>query len=172
MPAIYVCPKRQVEEAARKLRPSHLVTLLDPADDMPTPEEVSGHRHLRLGMHDVVQPSTFHDTPPDDLHVRELIAFAKGWDRRQPMLIHCWAGISRSTASALTVACMLSEPGREAEIAKLLRTQAPHAQPNRRLVALADDILARNGRMVDALDEMGPAKIVFEGTLFQLPLVS
>jgi predicted protein tyrosine phosphatase len=170
MPAIYVCPKSQVPDAARKLRPSHLITLLDPTDEMPTPEEVSGHRHLRLGLHDVVQRSPMHDTPPDELHVRELITFAKGWDRHQPMLIHCWAGISRSTASALTIACMLSKPGLEAEIAMRLRRQAPHAQPNQRLVAIADAALGRNGRMVEAVDAMGPAKIVFEGTLFQLPL--
>jgi predicted protein tyrosine phosphatase len=170
MPAIYVCPKSKVPNATRDLRPSHLITLLDPADDMPTPEGVSGHRHLRLGMHDVTTASPDYHTPPDDLHVRELIAFAKGWDRSQPMLIHCWAGISRSTASAFTIACMLNTSGREEDIARLLRARAPHAQPNRRLVALADDILGRDGRMVDALDAMGPAKVVFEGVLFALPI--
>jgi predicted protein tyrosine phosphatase len=170
MPAIYVCPKSKVPQAARELRPSHLITLLDPADDMPTPEEISGHRHLRLGMHDVVTASPMHHAPPDELHVRELIAFAKDWDRSRPMLIHCWAGISRSTASAFTIACMLSEPGREETIARLLRSRAAHAQPNQRLVALADDILGRDGRMLDALDAMGPAKVVFEGVLFALPL--
>lgn len=170
MPAIYVCPKSKVPNAARDLRPSHLITLLDPSDDMPTPEHVSGHRHLRLGMHDVTTASPDYHTPPDDLHARELITFAKGWDRSQPMLIHCWAGISRSTASAFAIACMLNEPGHEEDIARLLRARAPHAQPNRRLVALADDILSRDGRMVDALDAMGPAKVVFEGVLFALPL--
>lgn len=170
MPAIYVCPKSKVPQAAAQLRPSHLITLLDPSDEMPTPEEVSGHRHLRLGMHDVTVQSPEYHTPPDDMHVRELITFAKTWDRSQPILIHCWAGISRSTASALTIACMLNEPGRETDIAKLLRARAPHAQPNRRLIALADDLLRRDGRMVDAVDAMGPAKIVFEGVLFALPL--
>ena len=121
-------------------------------------------------MNDVTAPTPDHPTPPDDAHVRELIAFAKDWNRTQPMLIHCWAGISRSTASAFTIACMLTKPGREADIAKLLRQRAPHAQPNLRLVAIADAHLARGGRMVEAIDTMGPAKIVFEGTLFQLPL--
>jgi predicted protein tyrosine phosphatase len=65
---------------------------------------------------------------------------------------------------------MLNEPGREADIARMLRARAPHAQPNPRLVALADDILGREGRMVDAVDAMGPARVVFEGVLFSLPL--
>ena len=169
MPAIYVCPKSQVPEAARQLRPSHLITLLDPADDMPTPDEVPGHRHLKLGLHDI---SAAHPdfTAPDEAHVRELIAFAKQWDRRQPMLIHCWAGISRSTASAFTIACMLNEPGREHDIALLLRARAAHAQPNLRIVAIADALLQRGGSMVEAVDAMGPGRIVFEGELFSLPV--
>jgi predicted protein tyrosine phosphatase len=169
MPAIYVCPKSQVPDAARRLRPSHLITLLDPADDMPTPEEIQGHRHLKLGMHDINAARGDH-VAPDEMHVRELIAFAKQWDRSRPMLIHCWAGISRSTASAFTVACIFNEPGSEADIARRLRASAAHAQPNQRIVALADDILKRGGRMVDALDAMGPARVVFEGELFALPV--
>ena len=169
MPAIYVCPKSQVPDAARQLRPSHLITLLDPADEMPTPDEVPGHRHLKLGMHDIstARPDFI---APDEMHVRELIAFAKQWDRSQPMLIHCWAGISRSTASAFTIACMLNEPGREHDIAKLLRARAAHAQPNLRIIAIADALLGRDGNMVDAVDAMGPGSVVFEGVLFSLPV--
>lgn len=169
MPAIYVCPKSKVPHSVERLRPSHLITLLDPHDDMPTPEDFPGHRHLRLGMHDIAIDRPEY-TAPDELHVRELIAFTKDWDRAQPMLIHCWAGISRSTASAFTVACMFSAPGRERDIALRLRSAAAHAQPNPRIVALADALLGRDGRMVDAIDAMGPAQVVFEGRLFALHL--
>lgn len=169
MPAIYVCPKSKVPESVLRLRPSHLITLLDPADDMPTPDDFPGHRHLRLGMHDIaIARPEF--TAPDEMHVRELIAFVRDWDRKHPILIHCWAGISRSTASAFTVACMVSAPGREHAIAQRLRQSAPHAQPNPRIVAFADAILERDGRMVDAIDTMGPASVVFEGHLFALSL--
>lgn len=169
MPAIYVCPKSKVPSVSQQIRPSHLITLLDPHDEMPTPEIVSGHRHLKLGMHDIAVALSDH-TPPDELHVRELLAFAKDWNRDQPLLIHCWAGISRSTASAFSIACMLSKPGREEEIALNMRKRAPHAQPNPRIVAFADKLLNRDGRMVDAIDAMGPGKVVFEGVLFSLPL--
>ena len=169
MPLIYVCPKSQVPDVAERLKPSHLITLLDPADHMPTPEGLAADRHLRLGMNDVVhgQPD---QTPPDEQHVREIIAFAQTWDRRRPMLIHCWAGISRSTATAFTVACMLNPRGRERQIALALREAAAHAQPNLRIVALADALLDRDGRMVEAVDQMGPARAVYEGDLFALAL--
>ncbi len=171
MPAIYVCPKSKVPGVTKQIRPSHLITLLDPHDDMPTPEDISGHRHLRLGMHDIASASPEH-TAPDEILVRDLLEFAKDWNRQQPMLIHCWAGISRSTASAFAIACMLSQPGQEQAIAQLLRERAPHAQPNPRIVAFADHLLKRDGRMVDAVDAMGPGKIVFEGVLFSLPLAT
>ena len=169
MPAIYVCPKSKVPSLSEQIRPSHLVTLLDPDDLMPTPEGISGHQHLRLGMHDVTTDGAMH-TAPDEMHVRELLAFARGWNRSQPMIVHCWAGISRSTASAFAIACMLNQPGREREIAALLRQRAPHAQPNSRIVAFADHLLDRKGRMVDAVDSMGPGRVVFEGVPFALPV--
>jgi predicted protein tyrosine phosphatase len=169
MPLIYVCPKSQVPDAAERLRPSHLITLLDPRDDMPTPECVPPQRHLRLGLNDVVQALPDH-TPPDEQHVREIIAFAETWDRARPMLVHCWAGISRSTATAYAIACMLNKHGAEERIALALRAASPYAYPNARIVALADHLLKRDGRMVDALDRMGPAQAAYESQLFGLRL--
>jgi predicted protein tyrosine phosphatase len=133
-----------------------LITLLDPADDMPTPEDFPGHRHLRLGLHDIAIARPDY-TAPDEMHVRELIAFTRDWDRTQPMLIHCWAGISRSTASAFTVACMMTKPGSEQAIAQRLakraaRTAEPAHRGRRRV--------ARTRRtQVDAVDAMVPAVI-------------
>lgn len=169
MPLIYVCPKSQVPEVAERLRPSHLITLLDPRDEMPTPECVVSHRHLRLGLNDIVHALP-DQTPPDEQHVREIIAFARDWDRKRPMLVHCWAGISRSTATAFTIACMVNPPGREERIAQALRAASPFAYPNARIVALADHLLSREGRMVEALDRMGPAIATYESQLFSLGL--
>jgi predicted protein tyrosine phosphatase len=169
MPAIYVCPKSLVPDASERLKPSHLITLLDPADHMPTPEGIAAQRHLRLGMNDVVHALPDH-TPPDEQHLREIIAFAQSWDRSRPMLIHCWAGISRSTATAFTIACMINPHGREERIAQALRAASPYAYPNARIVALADHLLERKGRMVDAIDRMGPALAAFESRLFSLGL--
>ncbi len=169
MPVIHVCPKSQVAALSERIRPSHVITLLDPADEMPTPNGVAGHRHLKLGLHDTVHTAPG-KVPPDEVHVRELLLFAEAWNRTQPMLVHCWAGISRSTASAYAIACMMSGPGHESQIAQRLRSLAPHAQPNVRIIALADAVLQRDGRMVEAIDAIGPGRIVFEGTPFALPL--
>ena len=58
--------------------------------------------------------------------------------------------------------------GREMEAARSLRRAAPHAQPNRRIVTLADRILGREGRLVAARQAMGPATPAYEGPLVTL----
>jgi predicted protein tyrosine phosphatase len=149
-----VCGLSEVERLLAARRPSHLVTLLDPESMIDTPQGLSAERHLRLGVNDIATPMEGLLLPDEPL-VRRLLAFGATWDERAPMLIHCWAGISRSTASAFVLACERSSPGRERDIALAMRQAAPHAFPNRRIVALADDVLGRGGRMVDAVEAMG-----------------
>ena len=151
---LIVCGLAEVPALIARHKPSHLVTLLDPATMIATPQGLTTDRHLKLGVNDISEP-TQGMIPPDENAVLKLLAFGKTWDETAPMLIHCWAGISRSTASAFTLACERSPDVAEATIALAMRSLAPHASPNRRIVAIADDMLGRRGRMVDALAAMG-----------------
>ena len=58
----------------------------------------------------------------------------------------------------------------EEQIATELRAAAPSATPNARLVAIADDILGRDGRMRGAIERIGRGADAFEGTPFSLRL--
>lgn len=135
-------------------RPSHLVTLLDPASMIATPEGIAPANHLRLGVNDIAEPLEGL-IAPDQALIERILAFGRGWDASAPMVVHCWAGISRSTASALIMACDRNPGCSEFDIALAMRRAAPHAYPNRRIVALADDMLNRRGRLVDAVEAMG-----------------
>ena len=86
------------------------------------------------------------------------LAFARRWDRAAPLLIHCWAGISRSTAAAYIAACAFAPERDEAELAARLRKASPSATPNARLVAIADAMLGRDGRMRDAIAGITPER--------------
>jgi len=86
------------------------------------------------------------------------------------MVIHCYAGISRSTASAFMAACALNPHRDETSIARQMRSASPSAYPNRLIVTLADRLLGRNGRMVRALDAMGPSNMSIEGKPFRVEL--
>jgi predicted protein tyrosine phosphatase len=84
------------------------------------------------------------------------------------MLIHCWAGISRSTAAAYTALCLFRPQADEETLAQELRAASPSATPNRLIVSLADEVLGRQGRMVKAVAGIGRGADAFEGTPFIL----
>jgi predicted protein tyrosine phosphatase len=167
---LLVCPLSQVETARALHRPSHLVSLLSPvstAEVWPVADGAS----LRLTFHDIAEPREGF-TPPDAAQVARLMDFAAGWDAARPMLVHCWAGVSRSTAAAFVVACQRAPQRSEREIAQALRAAATYATPNPLLVSLADAALGREGRMSAAIAEIGRGADTFEGALFELPLAS
>jgi predicted protein tyrosine phosphatase len=162
---IIVCGLADLPSVIAARKPSHMVTLLDPTTMIETCEGIAPERHLKLGVNDIAQPAEGL-TAPDETLVGRLLTFAEAWDERDPMVIHCWAGVSRSTASAFTLACARSPEVDEAAIAWTLRSLAPHAYPNRRIVALADDMLGRQGRMVDAVEAIGGNGFVSLGSPF------
>ena len=170
MPRLLVAPLSSLEEALSTHAPSHLVSLLSPEHMIGTPAGFPAARHLKLGVNDIVDPAAG-TAPPGRDHIDALLAFSRQWDTSQPLLIHCWAGISRSMASAFTILCDRLGPDREIEIARAMRQRAPHAQPNRLLVRHADEALGRDGKMVAALNAMGPPLLVEEGVTTAFPLV-
>jgi predicted protein tyrosine phosphatase len=168
MPKILITSLSALPSAIESHAPSHIVTLLSSGYMIDTPKGFSAERHLRLSMHDIADEGM--PESPVSGHVAELIAFGRGWDASAPMLVHCWAGISRSTAAAYTLLCDRAGSGSEQDIAQLLRERAPHAQPNRLIVRLADQALDRNGAMVRAIDSIGSGTMVTEGVPVEIPL--
>ncbi|RCS23210.1 tyrosine protein phosphatase [Phyllobacterium salinisoli] len=169
MPHIVVSPLSRLCEAARVHRPRDMVTLINTGTLIERPDCIEAERHLFLGFNDIVQEMP-DMTPPAIAHVEKLVSFAKAWDRQAPLLIHCFAGISRSTAAAYIVASALNPDMDAVKLAASLRERAPSATPNIRLIRLADDLLGRGGRMVDAVNAIGRGAEAFEGVPFVLPL--
>ncbi|MFC5374139.1 tyrosine phosphatase family protein [Brevundimonas faecalis] len=164
---LIVSPLPQVERMLAEHRPSHLITLASPGH---AADFTADHR-LDLRFNDIAEPRDGL-TAPNEEHVRALLDFARGWDGARPMLVHCWAGVSRSTAAAYAIACALTGPGREAAWAARLRTAAPTATPNPLLVALADEALAREGAMIRAVSALGRGVETDWGAPFVMDLLS
>jgi predicted protein tyrosine phosphatase len=165
---LIVTPLSRLHAVIAERRPSHLITLLSPEELIATPAGCDPARHLRLGVHDIDVPMSGM-VAPDAALVEEVLAFARGWDGAAPLVVHCWAGISRSTASAFAIACERDPHADELQIALAMRRASPTAYPNRRIVALADDILGRRGRMLEAVEAMGGNAMALEGVPFELP---
>jgi predicted protein tyrosine phosphatase len=170
MPRLLVAPLSSLEDAIAIHAPSHLVSLLSPEHMIETPSGFPSSRHLKLGVNDIVDPAAG-PAPPARAHIDALLEFSRDWNAKAPLLIHCWAGISRSMASAFTILCDRLGPDREIEIARAMRRRAPHAQPNRLLVSHADEALGRDEKMLTALGTMGPPLLVEEGVTTIFPLV-
>lgn len=168
MTAIYVCPWAEVDVHVAERGVSHVVSLLGVEGVPATPRGIGAARHLHIEVDDIAGAIAGYVAPQAG-HVSALIDFARDWDRATPLLVHCYAGISRSTAAALAVMC-LHNPGREAEAARLLRQRAPYALPNQRIVALADRALGLDGRLIDAVAALGPREVATTmGRLVELP---
>lgn len=166
--SIHVCPLSAVPDVVAGCSASHLLTCLQDDIVVETPALIRPDLHVRLHVDDISQPIAGY-VAPGEQHVAKLIDFALAWGGQGPMVVHCWAGISRSTAAALISLCALNPEASERLIALRLREASPTAYPNRLMVRLADVALGRKGRMVDAVESMGRGVVAQEARPFSLP---
>lgn len=153
---LYVCSLAELEAHVAALRPGYVVSVIGTAEQPATPAGLGPERHHRMSIDDITLPVDG-GALAQEAHVAALIDFLDTRDRHEAVLFHCMAGVSRSTAAAL-VALALDAEGREDEAAERLYAAAPHAHPNRRIVALADRLLQRDGRLIAAREAMGPLR--------------
>ena len=136
---------------------------------MQRPTHIAPENHLVLAVDDITAPMDGYTAPAHE-QCRRLIDFVTAWDRKAPMVVHCFAGISRSTAGAYVAACALNPKRDEMQIAWDIRRASRTAQPNARIVSIADRLLKRDGRMVRAIDAIGVADPATEGHPFRLDI--
>jgi predicted protein tyrosine phosphatase len=166
---IHVCSLAALPETVRLTGASHVLTVMGNVDQVQRPESVKAANHLKVAMDDITEPMQGYVAPAAH-HIEQVLDFVRGWDRGAPLVIHCWAGVSRSTASAFVTACALNPHREEIDFARQIRNASPMASPNRLIISLADQALGREGRMLRALDEIGPAAMMVEGRPFRIDL--
>jgi predicted protein tyrosine phosphatase len=166
---LHVCSLAALPDTVKATGASHVLTVMANVEQVQRPASVLPANHLKISMDDITEHMDGFVAPSED-HIERVLAFIRGWDRAAPLVVHCYAGISRSTASAFAAACMLNPQKDEVAIARQIRAASPIAQPNRLIVSLADRALGRDGRMLRALDEMGPGSMMVEGRPFRVDL--
>jgi predicted protein tyrosine phosphatase len=166
---IHVCSLAALPDTVKATGASHVLTVMANVAQVQRPESVLEANHLRVQMDDITEHMDGF-LAPSDSHIEQVLNFVRGWDRNAALVIHCYAGISRSTASAFAAACMLNPHRDEISIARQIRAASAIASPNRLIVSLADRALGREGRMLRALDEMGPGSMLVEGRPFRVDL--
>ena len=166
---IHVCSLARLHATVDETGARHVVTLMKDVELVRRPPAILDGNHLMIRMDDISMPMDGY-TIPCEAHVAELLGFMQAWDRAAPLVMHCYAGISRSTAGAFVSVCALNPERDETAIAKELRRLSPTATPNIRIVSIADEMLGRRGRMVAAIEAIGRGVESYEGHPFRLDL--
>lgn len=137
---------------------THVLSILDP--EWPVPEafgEFGEHEKLELRFHDVIEEMP-DQSPPREEHVTALLAFGRDLMTEPPadahLLVHCHAGISRSSASmTLILAQGLPEVPAPEILEEVLRIREK-AWPNLRMLEMGDAMLGRGGTLVAAAHDV------------------
>ncbi len=96
---IHVCSLAALSDTVRATGASHVLTVMANVDQVQRPQSVLPENHLKVSMDDITEQIDGFVTPSDS-HIKQVLNFVRGWDRGAPLVVHCYAGISRSTASA------------------------------------------------------------------------
>ncbi|WP_367714259.1 tyrosine protein phosphatase (plasmid) [Nitratireductor sp. GISD-1A_MAKvit] len=165
---LYVCPASQLERMLKATRAQHMVSLTSSSEPPALAQIDTVPERLHLAMHDIsdLRPGLI---APAFEQIEALLGFARDWNWRSPLVVHCHAGISRSTAAAYVIANLFAREMDEVALAHMLRERAPSATPNRRIVALGDRLLEREGRMIRAIHQIGRGREAFAGEPFHYP---
>ncbi|MCG7392672.1 protein-tyrosine-phosphatase [Microvirga sp. ACRRW] len=146
-----------ISELPEQKAVTHVLSILDP--DHPDPEAFgayASHHRTILRFHDIINPIEGMILPQPE-HVEAVLRFgdevAAGKAERTEghLLVHCHMGISRSTAAMLTLMAQTNPDESEDKLFERLLEIRPQAWPNSRMIAFADDLLSRQGRLVDGL---------------------
>jgi len=135
---------------------THVLSILDPGYPEPADFASYGpHKRLTLRFDDIIAP-TQGMVLPERHHVEALLEFGKGLaaavdNPLNHLLVHCHAGISRSTASMTILLAEARPETDEDTLFAHIREIRPQAWPNSRMIGIADGLLGRGGRLVDAL---------------------
>src|SRR3954454_25315671 len=113
---IHVCSLAALPETVKATGASHILTVMANVDQVQRPASVLEANHLKVAMDDIIEHMDGF-VAPTELHIEEVLKFVRGWDRRAPLVVHCYAGISSFSASPFAAACALNPDRDETSIA-------------------------------------------------------
>lgn len=166
LPKLYITSFSQARDYLRdnlKTRSIRGVISIGSATVSPPPGFAAIPQGLRLKFDDI-------DTPYDDPDrhfaraedICKILAFAEEiHPSKGALLVHCQAGISRSSAVAFVLCAALLGSGKERDALDYVLQSRPQAKPNRWIVELADETLSRDGKLIATLEAIAKRDVRF-----------
>lgn len=164
MANLHVCPLSDLVPTLESSGARWMISLSGPGRSPSRPDQID-RNFLALEFNDIAEPRPGLQ-PPSREHVGELLNFLSRWGGNEDLLIHCWMGISRSTAAA-AIALACHDPGQDMyQLALRLRRASPSATPNPLMISIADDMMGLDGRLGDAIASIGRGAEASQGAPF------
>jgi predicted protein tyrosine phosphatase len=160
----------KLDDALSQFRAKYVISIIDPGSVPPVLPGIKHASRCNLEFHDVTE-STQSATPASSAQIEEIVSFGRSvLSGGDSILIHCTAGVSRSTAAGLVLAASFESVEIDG-LVTLLRDKAPYSQPNSLMVRLGDDLLGLGGHLVTAVDLLGDADMEMAPEPFVLNVV-
>ena len=155
MISIRVCSAATVDHH-RSFKPHYVVSIHGKSVPAAPPAWMPEENWFEFAFDDVTSAGS--EGAPTNADIRNLISLAAtlAWpDSKARILFHCAAGVSRSTAAAYIFLCVHLGPGHEKEAITqtVENSESQWIWPNSLMVRYADDLLGRDGAMIDTLDD-------------------
>ena len=171
---IIVSPLEPFAHIVKTYRPYDIISIVTITQMPQTPSYMQKENHLRLVFNDIKSPITGLKAASEE-DIIALLHHGEKWQEQQreereksPLYIHCWMGISRSTAAALIIAVYLfPEKGIDFWV-NMLREKSPSATPNPYMISLADHHLQLDGQLINAVKKIGRGRDAMLGNVFRL----
>lgn len=155
---VYVSSRSKVSKITSKVGATHVLSLLDPGK-RPWLHPSTPHKNWKLLIfEDVVDPE--YDRAPKKEHVEQFLAWAKALPDDAVLLVHCEAGVSRSTAAALAILVQYHGIENIDKCVDLLFGVRPESAPNPLIAEYADDLLNCRGKLIKAAEKLNANKLL------------
>ena len=154
---VFVCQRSAVSRKTSQVNATHVLSLLDPGKKPFLHPDTDRKNWLLLHFEDNLKESD--PNSPTREHVAKILNWGKSLPDNAVVLVHCEAGVSRSTAAALALLVQYHGIDKIDDCVKLLLEVRPQSCPNPLITRFADEQLGCNGELYEKSEKIVKSKI-------------
>lgn len=153
---VFVCQKNKVHDTVKVTGAKHVLSLLDPGDRLYLTPRLQEINHLHLKCEDVLDENAW--AAPTREQVQELLEWARCIPDEDTLVVHCFAGVSRSTAAAIAI--LADRLGNANAAVQRIKSVRPQLCPNPVITKFADEILGLDGKLYEECEKVANYRLL------------
>tara|TARA_B100001057_G_scaffold19525_1_gene18085 strand:- start:72956 stop:73462 length:507 start_codon:yes stop_codon:yes gene_type:complete len=164
---IHNTPLNSALKVIKKEQIKKIISIYSPNNSFPLFPEVKATNILRLCFNDI-DHSRDNLKPVSQRDIRKILKFAMGSHQNTDILIHCYAGVSRSIAISIIIYFMHNRNIRPSDLYSLIMKKAPFANPNKLVLKQAGRVLKEEQFFQELVKNFTQKKRTFGSVAFYL----